>query len=640
MPGIWQMPPHLADLIAAGEVVERPASVVKELVENAVDAGATAITVELQNGGMTSIRVTDNGCGISPAELPTAFLRHATSKLRSPEGLSAIGTLGFRGEALAAIAAVSRVDIFSCEADAAMGASLSLEGGVPGQVTAAGCPKGTTVVVRDLFYNTPARLKFMKSDSAESAAAASLLQSLALSHPEVSVRYLRDGREELHTPGDNKLLSAVYAVRGREFALGLTPVSGCGDNITVQGFVTEPRWGRGTRAMQTFFCCGRLIKSPLLTAALEEAYANRLLKGKFPGCVLHIDLPLHLVDVNVHPSKTQVKFANEKAVYGAVFHVVRDTLDRAARPQTPEKPAQSAFRTMDAAAYRQEQKTQAAFRPAVTSSEMRGRVVVRDSGAGRIFPPKAAEAESRPVSSAPVTAFPKPLEPSAVRPAAKPAEESAPKPFEKPVERADPAAPSPEQVALFPEEPRPWRYVGEVLRTYIVAEDGDTVYLIDKHAAHERMNFDRLKAGAEPLSQQELLQPQTVELDTGQYAALLEQTALLEEFGFLVEDFGAGCLLVRAIPMELAPEQTAETLELLGEKLLQCGTADPRAARDAALHTVACKAAIKGGWVTDAAELQILIQKVQSGEVSACPHGRPVVTKLTRYQLEKMFLRA
>ena len=326
MPHIQQLSPHVADLIAAGEVVERPASVIKELVENAIDAGASAVVVELQSGGMALIRVTDNGCGIAPQELPTAFLRHATSKLRAPEDLAAIGTLGFRGEALAAISAVSRLDVFSRQRGSRTGASLRLEGGVPGRVEEAGCPEGTTIAVKELFYNTPARLKFMKADSAEAAAAAGVIAQIALSRPEVSLRYIRDGKEELHTPGDSKLISAIYAARGREFAKSLVSVDG-GEGVTVRGFVTEPLAGRGSRAMQTFFCCGRLIKSPLLTAALEEAYANRQMKGKFPGCVLHIDLPLREVDVNVHPAKTEVKFGTERAVFSAVYHAVLSALE-------------------------------------------------------------------------------------------------------------------------------------------------------------------------------------------------------------------------------------------------------------------------------------------------------------------------
>ena len=338
MPQIQQLPPHLADLIAAGEVVERPASVCKELLENALDAGASAISTELERGGLTYIRITDNGCGIAPEQLPTAFLRHATSKLHRAEDLAAIGTLGFRGEALAAISAVSRVDIFSRQRETDSGASLHLEGGVPGDVKAAGCPEGTTICVRELFYNTPARMKFMKKDSAEGAAATSVVTQLALSHPDVSFKLLRDGQEVLHTPGDGQLLSAVYAALGRDFARSLLPVDGAGGDVRVSGFVTSPAAGHGTRGRQLFFVNGRLVKSQLLTAAVEEAYRNRLLKGKFPGCVLHITLPVDTVDVNVHPAKTVVKFAGEKAVFDAVYYTVRDVLDNEGKPKPAEKP--------------------------------------------------------------------------------------------------------------------------------------------------------------------------------------------------------------------------------------------------------------------------------------------------------------
>ncbi len=303
MPHIEQLSPHIANLIAAGEVVERPASVVKELLENAIDAGARNVTVELQNGGLTYLRVTDDGCGIAPDELPTAFLRHATSKLRTAADLAAIGTLGFRGEALAAIASVSHLDIFSRQTDAASGATLHLDGGKPLSVEPAGCPEGTSIIVRDLFYNTPARLKFMKQDRAEATAIAGLAAHIALSHPDISFRLIKDGREELHTPGDGKPLSAVYAALGSDFALALVEVHGRDGQLAVDGFVTKPLAGRGTRGMQTFFVNGRFIKSQLLTAAVEEAYANRLMKGKFPGCVLNVTLPADMVDVNVHPAK-------------------------------------------------------------------------------------------------------------------------------------------------------------------------------------------------------------------------------------------------------------------------------------------------------------------------------------------------
>ena len=675
MAHIEQLSPHIADLIAAGEVVERPASVMKELLENAIDAGATQIVAEIRNGGMTYLRVADNGCGIAPEEVPTAFLRHATSKLRRAEDLSAIGTLGFRGEALAAISAVSRLDIFTRQPGAEAGTRLSLEGGVPqGAPEPAGCPEGTTMVVRDLFFNTPARMKFMKKDSAEASAVTSVVQHLSLSNPHISFRFLKDGGEVLHTPGDNKLSSAIYAVLGRDFALGLQEVKGQGDGVEVSGYVTKPIHGRGTRVMQIFFVNGRLVKSQMLTAALEEAYKNQLLKGKFPGCVLHITLPKNQVDVNVHPAKTVVKFAQERPVFSAVYHVVQDALDAAGRPQQPAAPIHNSapastgtavprkdfYQTMDAKTFRERQEKKAeapapAFLTRVppVSVEMGRRTAVSD------------------VSRRPVSAVPPPVE--RPRPAAVPAErtEVFPKPstaVDNVVERVEASSPAeaeekqeavpalhstpevspapatpeeePEQVAMAPAPPPRWRMAGEVLRTYILAEDGENVWLIDKHAAHERINFDRLKANTEPIMGQALLAAEAVKLAPEDAAVLLEHLPLLAEFGFEAEEFGGDSLLVRSIPSDIDAPQIQETLEDLAQKLRTCGTADPAAARDAMLHTMACKAAIKGGWVSDPAELQTLVDKVASGEVRYCPHGRPVAVKLSRYELEKMFKRA
>ena len=356
MSQIQCLSPHLADLIAAGEVVERPASVVKELLENAIDARATAVVVEMEHGGLTYLRVTDNGCGIAPEEVPTAFLRHATSKLKSEEQLGKIGTLGFRGEALAAISAVSRLDIFTRQVGSNSGASLHLEGGVPDAVQETGCPEGTTICVRDLFYNTPARMKFMKKDTAEANAVSGIVQHLSLSHPDVSFQLIRDGAEVLHTPGDGLLRSAVYAALGREFALGLVPVKGCGGDVQVEGFVTRPLNGHGTRGRQLFFVNGRFIKSQLLSAALEGAYRNQIMKGKFPGCVLHLTLPAAAVDVNVHPAKTVVKFVSEKAVFDAVHYTVLDTLNQKEEAPAPKAAVlpqtQPFYRSMTAQEFR------------------------------------------------------------------------------------------------------------------------------------------------------------------------------------------------------------------------------------------------------------------------------------------------
>ena len=686
MAHIQQLDSHVADLIAAGEVVERPASVVKELVENAIDAGSTAVVVEIRRGGMGLIRVTDNGCGIAPAELPTAFLRHATSKLRTEADLGKIGTLGFRGEALAAISAVSRVDILTRQAGAAEGASLRLEGGVPGQVEAAGAPEGTTITVRDLFYNTPARLKFMRKDSAETAAVNGLMQHLALSHPDISFKFIKDGAEALLTPGDGRLESAVYAALGRDFARGLVPVSGSGGDIAVSGFVTAPLMGRGSRSMQVFFVNGRFIKSQLLTAALEEGYRNQIMKGKFPGCVLSVTLPVTAVDVNVHPAKTQVKFAREHDVFDAVYHTVLDALDRTGAPSASapakEPPLAAAsrqdfFQTMDAKTFRQggakpASQPAAPVRPA-WNTELRASARVADSGRTSFYQTKRAEpAAQSALGRAPssVTAPPERQQtppapayrsalgrppvsvaaPAAERrreesPAPAPAEkaaapESAPRPFVPaiPPEQLKLTEDLPGQTALETKE-APWRIAGEVLRTYIICESEDgCVWLIDKHAAHERINFDKLKNAQEPPMRQTLLAPIAAELSREDGALLLENLPLLEQFGFACEDFGGGALLVREVPADIDAADTVSTLEEFAECLRTGRSPDEK--REALLHTMACKAAIKGGWVSDPAELRVLVDRVQSGEVKYCPHGRPVAVKLTKYELEKMFHRA
>ena len=636
MPQIQQLPAHIADLIAAGEVVERPASVCKELLENALDAGASAVSVELEKGGLTYLRVTDNGCGMAADQLPTAFLRHATSKLRTASDLAAIHTLGFRGEALAAISAVSRLDVFSREPSSDAGARLHLEGGVPGEVTAAGCPVGTTVCVRDLFYNTPARMKFMKKDSAEGAAASAVVTQLALSHPDVSFKLLRDGAEVLHTPGNGELLPAVYAALGREFALSLLPVSGSNGDVKVSGFVTKPLAGHGTRARQLFFVNGRLVKSQLLTAAVEEGYRNRLLKGKFPGCVLHITLPADAVDVNVHPAKTVVKFVSDKTVFDAVYHTVTSALDEEGRPPKPaEKPF---FQAMTAAEFRARPDAPA---PKNAVAVPEGRAI--GSAPARTYTPAPA-----PIPAAPV------LEVRDVAPEpGKPFTAPAPRPgtvyhITPPAAAPEPepvAAPEPEQQAIeMPDVPvreeAPWRIAGEVLKTYIICEDGDgAVWLIDKHAAHERVRFDALKASPVPPMEQQLLTPAAVTLSGEEYSAVLENLPLLERCGFRCEDFGAGTVLVRALPDDVPAAEAASTLEEMAQKLL-LQRAGPETLRDELLHTIACKSAIKAGMTSDVTELAALVRRVQSGEIRYCPHGRPVAAKLTRYELEKMFKRA
>ena len=657
MPDIKVLDSHIADLIAAGEVVERPASVAKELMENAIDAGAAKVTVEIAHGGMTFLRVTDDGCGIPAPQLKTAFLRHATSKLRTEYDLEAIGTLGFRGEALAAIAAVSRIEIMSRTADAELGSSLSVEGGEFGPIEEAGCPLGTTIVVRDLFFNTPARLKFMKKDAAEGAAVFAVVQRVALSHPEVSVKFIRDGKQEMLTPGDGQLKSAVYAVLGRELALGFREVKSTGEDMTVTGFVSLPACCRGSRNYQFFFVNGRQVKSRLMMAALEEAYQNQKMVGKFPGCVLHLETKLNAVDVNVHPAKTEVKFGNERQVFSAVYHAVLSALEGdKSRPemkmQSENRPPHKTVSVLDS----------------VTPNQTKIQANIT-----RLYEKQAAQ-PVQPTQSVPtrlgvsdVTRKPAPVQPAAApvsrpAPVAQPAPAAAPvvtapvvekKPVLAVTEEPKPVIPTPVEIPAPPvvrpepvptpivEEPEvpAWRMAGEVLNTYIVVEQGDSVFFIDKHAAHERMNFDRMKAqNYEPMTQT-LLVPVICRLDEQERQALLEQKELLERFGFDVEELG-GALAVRQAPFDVDIAQVESTLAEIAGKLLSGARVDPAAARDEVLHTMACKAAIKGGWHTSEKELERVARAVMAGEVKYCPHGRPVAIELTKKELEKQFKRA
>ena len=668
MPTIRQLDPHVADLIAAGEVVERPASVVKELMENAIDAGANAVTVEIAHGGMALIRVTDDGCGIAPDQCQTAFLRHATSKISSEYDLEAIGTLGFRGEALAAIAAVSRVELLTNQGQG-LGTALSLEGGQLVEQEEAGCPKGTTMLVRDLFFNTPARLKFMKKDSAEGAAVFAVVQRLALSHPELSVKFIRDGKQELLTPGDGQLKSAIYAVLGRDLALGFLPVKGSGEHMEISGFVSLPTCCRGSRSYQHFFVNGRYIKSRVMMAALEEAYRNQKMVGKFPGCVLHLTVRPNTVDVNVHPTKTEVKFQNEQQVFSTVYHGVLAALNGdQSRPQavvksvlprqdtvTPNQTSLHDFTAVTASHGTVTTPPVAAPKPQAQPSPFRrvtplGRVVPSAPVAEKppaVQPERAksvAQEKARPVvaeRAVPVATQEKKAPAPQPAPVVEEAvEEEKPIPVvEEPVEETPAPAAEPEPVPV--EEPQePWVVRGELFHTYIMVEQGDKVVLIDKHAAHERVNFDRLKAQNYQPMVQELLTPITLTLGPQERQVLLDGQEVLEGFGFQLEEFGAGSIAVRAVPDYLETGDVEPTLLELAKKLRLTGWADPGAARDEVMHTMACKAAIKGGQRNDPQELERVAQKVMAGEVKYCPHGRPVAIELTRGELEKQFKRA
>ena len=618
MPDIHILPPHLADMIAAGEVVERPASVVKELVENAFDAGAKTVTVEVRGGGMTYLRVTDDGCGMTPEDAGIAFLRHATSKLHDARGLEAIGTMGFRGEALAAISAVSRIELTTRARGAASGVRVVLEAGEIQSMYETGCPEGTTMIVRDLFYNTPARLKFMRSGRAEGGACVAAAFRCALGRPEVSVRCIRDGDEQFFSPGDSRIESCVYSLLGRDAAKTLRACSGEQDGVKVEGFISSPGYGRGNRAQQYFYCNGRAIRSAALQAALEQAYRNTLLTGRFPACVLYITLSNAAVDVNVHPAKTEVKFTQEKTVFDAVHYAARSALEHERE-------------TAEVVLSRSTQK--AASAPAAYE------------------PNAAAENARRTLKSTAAPAAPRAPEPVFVAPVVREAPRTPARPIPPRVTPAAPVAapepPAPVQTALeqFPEHESgaapeaPARFVGEIMNTYILVEKGERLLLIDKHAAHERINFDRLQARSEPLMSQTLLTPIPFSPGGAAAEALRENKALIEEMGFSLDPLAGDSFLIRAVPTLLNDADAPSALEEIAESLRHGGRLDPRAMRDEVLKTVSCKAAIKAGWNTEPEELLKLADAVVSGKVKYCPHGRPVAVVLTRKELDKQFMR-
>ena len=628
--------PHVADMIAAGEVVERPGSVVKELMENAADAGAKHITVEIEGGGATCVRVTDDGCGMAPEDAGNCFLRHATSKLRDERGLEAIATMGFRGEALAAISAVSRVTLTTRRAEDEEGTLVEVTAGDIQAVKPTGCPKGTVFTVRDLFFNTPARLKFMKSDRAEAAHCVNLALKVALGRPDISVRCIRDGKEEFFTPGDGKAESAVYSLLGRDIALSMLPIAGENEGVSVHGFISKPAAGRGNRAQEHFFVNGRAIRSQILQAAVEQAYKNNLLVGRFPACVVYIELSPGAVDVNVHPTKSEVKFSGEKRVFDAVHYSAINALAGRARPMemTISKGTEKKLAPVPARTEAAEKPTSKPYViPGITGPEKSvERPSVRVSSPEPTYSGRSTGASYRP---APRPDWLKTPGPVPEKPKTAPApmiREEPVSPVEKPVltEAAEPPKPM-EAVGA-----EPVRLVGEVLRTYILAEQGENVYLIDKHAAHERMNFDRLKAMGHEVMSQSLLIPETWRPSREEREALEENAAVLEQLGFRVEPFGEDDLIVRAVPEGMDPAQTVPALEEIAGKLSRGGG---DLARDEILQTISCKAAIKAGWDTDPAEMQVLVDKVISGEIKYCPHGRPVAVVLTRKELDRQFKR-
>lgn len=618
MPEIKVLPKEISELIAAGEVVERPASVIKELVENSIDAGADNITVEIQHGGITYMRITDNGCGIEKNDVPTAFLRHATSKIKNSGDLNAIGTLGFRGEALAAVSSVARVEMFTKPRDAAFGTHYEIEGGVEKLCEEAGCPDGTTIVIRDIFFNTPARMKFLKKDVSEANAAAAVVERIALSHPEIAFKLIRDGKQALMTPGDGKINTAVYSVLGREFAGTLMEVDGGLDGIGVKGLTCKPVSCRPTRNYQFVFLNGRLVRSGTVTAAVEQAYKNSAMVGKFPGFVLYLTVPLNTVDVNVHPAKTEVRFSDERRIFDAVYSSVKNALARGdTRPEVKlHEPVFNPFERMTTAEYKQ----QPIMKPTVAEEIYKNRPSLHNAY--------------------------KPQEKTVLRDANYNVSKTnntvyIPERIINPPSMAE-EAPQPQRTASVDimrdveDERPPITLIGEAFLTYIIVQMGESVFMIDKHAAHERILFNRLKK-EQKTETQTLLTAVIVALTGDEYNAAISNTEALEKAGFEVEDFGNSSVRVSAVPASLTREDIPSVISELAGKLSK-GKAPDSERLDDMYHTVACKAAIKAGSRTSPLEMQKLAERVlYSDDVMYCPHGRPVAFEIKRRELEKQF---
>ena len=623
MPQINVLAKEVYQLIAAGEVVERPSSVVKEMIENSVDAGAKNITVEIKNGGSTYIRITDDGCGISREDVKKVFVSHATSKIKESDDLDRIATLGFRGEAMASISAVARVQLLTRTPDAEIGTRYEIAGGQELEIADAGCPVGTTIVVADLFYNTPARMKFLKKDVTEANAVAGVVERIAVSHPEISFRFIRDGKQALVTSGNGDLKSTVYSVFGRDFAQSLVPVDYEINNMRVSGFVTKPSMSRKSRGMQFFFINSRLVKSQTAMAALEQAYRNSIMVGRFPGCVLNIECNTSFVDVNVHPAKIEVRFANEKPVFELVYYGVKNAIEMLDTPKeasfSSSRPAQTTVNgRIDFFKPQQDNVTQMQFKQEQSADDF-----WRVASTSPVS--KKPESDENLDSGAQKTAR-LDLE-KITRPTAEEKAENEPKAVES-LPKKDSA-----QEVDIPD----FRLVGEIFKTYIIIEmDGDC-YMIDKHAAHERMNYEALKASTQ-IASQVLLTPEAVRLSREEYNAVISNLDLYSKCGFLIEDFGNSTVLVRECPSILDGEDVAELVQETSAKLLEGKTDITPEQMDWIFHSTSCRAAVKAGDKTSPYEMELFVKKLLANpNIRYCPHGRPVMIKLSKYDIEKQF---
>ena len=687
---------HIAELIAAGEVVERPSSVIKELVENSIDAGAKNITVEIKNGGTTFMRVADDGCGIYRDDIKKAFLRHATSKVKTANDLDMISTLGFRGEALASISAVSRLQVITKNENEEIGSCYEIEGGDEISLEEAGCPTGTTFVIRDLFYNIPARSKFLKKDVAEGNAVSALMDKIVLSHPEVAFTFIRDGKQVLRTFGDGKLLSAIYSVFGKDFAKGLIPVDYTLDSVSVKGYISKPINARPNRNMQNFFINGRFVKTRTGMAALEEAYKGSIMVGKFPSAVLQLTVPYEIIDVNVHPAKIEVRFINERPVFDAIYHAVKSALQQgdvrkqvtfkentafneikkvnpftnaqavfskaeSKPPVNNVKPAEQKVKAYEPKSYNpfdeldlkdEKPKPMSIDDLKMTDSsdpfEIYSKQAIRKNTeleqkkaefskqkfekAEQLILKAAQQEDNLPKQENPVNEViveeKKPYKEVVMTKEEKPQTEI----FKDKEDKND-------TITELPKEQTKLRFLGEAFDTYIIVEKNDSeILIIDKHAAHERIIYEKLKANADKQNVQYLLAPVTVTLDKTDYDAAISNLDMFAKCSFDVEDFGNGTLLVRSAPQYLAATEISDCIaEMSG--YIASGKKDIYAEKmDWFYHNVSCRSAIKAGNKSTVQELMDIAWTLEKNpQIKYCPHGRPICIVMTKYEIEKQF---
>jgi DNA mismatch repair protein MutL len=630
LPEINILPKEVYQLIAAGEVVERPSSVVKEMIENSVDAGAKSITVEIKNGGSTYIRITDDGCGIAKSEIKKVFISHATSKIKVQDDLDSIATLGFRGEAMASISAVSRVELLSRTADEDLGTRYEIAGGEEIDFSDAGCPIGTTIVVRDIFFNTPARMKFLKKDVTEGNAVAGIVDRMAISHPEISFRFIRDGKQALITSGNGDLKSTVYSVFGRDFSQSLIDVDYSVNNMRVTGVVTKPSASRKSRAMQFFFINSRLVKCQTAMAALEQAYRNSIMVGRFPGCVLNIECDNSFVDVNVHPAKIEVRFANEKPIFELIYYGVKSAIEVGDTPKEVKFEQKKSVQTtlngrLDFFKRDEDKPQQMEFKQKanpdnfwqVASTKPTYKVVE-----GEDDEPQAKQSvEPKPIETIKI-------EPDKVEKAIVKEQE----PVQQDIKQ-EPKSNGDDNEIEIPD----FRVIGEAFKTYILVEIENALYLIDKHAAHERMNYENLKSST-VINSQILLSPVAVHLSKEEYSVVCDNLELYKKCGFLVEDFGNSTVIVRECPSILNGEDIEDLMCETASKLLEGKTDITPEQMDWIFHSTSCRSAVKAGDYTSPYERDLFVKKLLSmPNIRYCPHGRPVMIKMTKYDIEKQF---